>query len=199
MQRSKDDLHVCQASTKNGPCPIQTIELPDGTWTDYCKAHGGPWQASAAEQKRLFGYRLGKWQARVGNFATNPGIKSIRAEIGVLKVLLEERLTSIQDPIQLIAATGPISELIMKINALVVSCEKLEAKQGATLDKNQVVAIAESILGVIFANISHLGLTDSDSEIFMANVSDGIATLLSATPDGTNQNRTGEKVSSISQ
>jgi hypothetical protein len=183
IRRAVDGQNQCSASTARGPCPNEAVQLPDDTFTENCKMHGGAWQARSAEKKRMFGYRLGKWQNKIMHHAHNPAAKSLRAEIGVLRVLLEERIQAIQDPIQLIAATGPCSTLVMQINTLVTSCDKLEQRQGVTLDKTQVMSLADQMLSVIFANLDSLDVDAEKTELFLAGVSEGIGNIFKEESD----------------
>lgn len=135
-----EDPRRCQAVTANGQCPsISTNGTP------YCLAHGGIKNKS----KGLRNYALTKWRAKVERQVDSPHIKSLRDEVGILRTLLEERLETVKDSHDLILQTGPISDLIIRIEKLVVSCNKLEGALGETLDKAAVLNFAGIVISIL--------------------------------------------------
>ena len=77
----------CQAVNTQGQCRNESVE--GGTM---CMCHGGNKQLEAAESKSLRNYRKSKWLARISVHAENSGIKCLREEIGILRIIMEERL-----------------------------------------------------------------------------------------------------------
>lgn len=168
-------------------CPIQKVILSEDPllYGTKCKAHGGYHQQRAHKRESLFKFNLGRWTARVQEHAKSPTIKSLRNEVGVLRLLLEERFKSIKDSTDLLVANGPISELVLKIDKLVNSCERLETRQGLLMDKTELISHAEAILEIIMRNTALLNVDPEDEEAFFTSVSDQIAALLS--PEGAEQ------------
>lgn len=123
--------------------------------SDYCAAHGGNKGEEAHERKQANNYRLQqwKWRKRLGELSESDTIKSLREEIGILRVLMEERLTRIEDPTDLILQSGPISDLVMKIDRVVNSCHKLEGSMGQLLDKSAVLQFANVVIDIISQEI----------------------------------------------
>lgn len=54
----------------------------------------------------------------------------------------------------MILQSGALSELILKIEKLVTSCHKLEKDMGVTIEKNQVINMAESIVAVVNKHVT---------------------------------------------
>lgn len=94
-------------------------------------------------------YRLTKWQARLSEKADAEGLKSLRDEVGILRICLEERLEQCKEPMDLILHSGPISDMVMKIERVVSSCHKLEGSMGQLLDKQAILQFAQVIIGII--------------------------------------------------
>jgi hypothetical protein len=111
--------------------------------------HGGNKQLQSQELKSLNNFRLGKWQAHIERHAGDSDIKSLRNEIGILRVMIEERLMKCKDATDLIMQSTAISDLVMKVDRVVTSCHKLEGSMGQLLDKSALLQFASQIIDVI--------------------------------------------------
>jgi len=143
------DPYRCQAVGRNGQCINRGVKLPNGEYGTYCMVHGGNKQIEAAKAKAVRQYRLTQWQVRLTEFSDSSILKSLREEIGILRVILEERLNFCQDSADLIIASGPISDLVLKIERVVTSCHKLESRMGQHLDKADIIQLASRFIRVI--------------------------------------------------
>jgi hypothetical protein len=115
-----------------------------------CLAHGGNRAGEQLKKQELKNYRLDIWHAKVQRFGESNNIKSLRDEIGILRMLLEERLnTFCQTPNDLLLQSGTISNLIVHIEKLVTSCHKLEANMGEVLDRTALAQFAGKVIAVI--------------------------------------------------
>lgn len=115
----------------------------------FCLCHGGNKADEAVTKKRIGNYRLTKWQARLEEKAEQSEIKSLRDEIGILRVIMEEVLNKCQSDMELILQSGKIADLAMKIEKLVASCHKLEGSMGKLMDKAAILQFAAEIVEVI--------------------------------------------------
>lgn len=140
----ESDPRRCQAVTAQGQCI--NVSVPNGT---RCIVHGGNKEMDSEKQKSMKNYRLSKWQAQVEQKAESDNIKSLREEIGILRMVLEERLNRCHDAQDLVLQSGPISDMIMKINKVVASCHRLEGSLGQLLDKQAILQFASIIIGII--------------------------------------------------
>lgn len=138
----------CQATIKSGQCYNKQSQE-----SQYCEMHGGNKAAQANEKKRIRLYKLNKFQTRVDEFAVNPKVKSLREEIGILRMTLEMLVNRCQDESDLIMFMPKISETIMKIEKLVTSAHKLESQMGQLLDKMAALQLSDSIVKIISNNI----------------------------------------------
>ena len=109
------DPDRCQATTRMGQCTMKGMKLESGSRSSYCKLHGGNRTQDHEHEQGLRQYRLGVWQAKLERFADSPILKSLRDEIGILRVLLEEKLLTVQTAAELTLLSAPISDLIMKM------------------------------------------------------------------------------------
>lgn len=141
---AEDDPNRCQAVGKFEQCPYAAVE-----GETLCYRHNYAHIASVQAATNLRNYRLGKWQERINEFADNEKVKSLREEIGIARIMLEEIILRCKDSSDLILFTPRISELIVKIEKLVVSCHRLEEKTGILMDKAGAIQLAGSIVEIV--------------------------------------------------
>lgn len=146
----------CQAITHIGQCQNQKTEH-----SAYCPVHGGNKAEDRVAAESIRNFRLTKWQARIQNYADSPVVKSLREEIGILRMILEETLQKCENESDLVLQSQHISDLVMKIEKVVASCQILETKTGSVLDKNLLTRVAEEWIKII----SELVPTDKMEEI----------------------------------
>jgi len=138
------DPDRCQAMTSRGQCSNFSVEAGN-----FCMAHGGnnAVKKQAVADKR--NYALGKWQQQVGDKADAPQIKSLREEIGIMRVLLEVVVRKCDGAVDIILQAGPIGDMILKIERLVTSCHKIESSMGQLLDKAELLKFAGAVVQII--------------------------------------------------
>ncbi len=137
------DPERCQANTSQGQCPMRSIP-----GLQVCRLHCG--QSEAAQKKRSMNqYRLGRWQARVQELRDSDQVKSLRDEIGITRMLLEERFQKCQDSTSLMLESHNISELVLKIERLVSACHKIEKSMGDLIDKSDIIRLTDQFIAVI--------------------------------------------------
>jgi hypothetical protein len=121
--------------------------------SQFCMAHGGAHGVNKANAAALRNYRLTKWRDSVARHANSNFVKDLRDEVGILRVLLEERLNECTTNVDLMIQSSAISDLVLKVNTLVTSCNKLEHNLGQLWDLQQITSFAESILAIISTHI----------------------------------------------
>lgn len=94
----------------------------------------------------IYQYRAAKWADMAKDFST---AKSIKDEIGVLRLLLQERLATCEDSHDLMLASPTLADLVDKIAKVVTSCQKLEHQQGQLIDKDTLFGIADEMITII--------------------------------------------------
>jgi hypothetical protein len=127
-----------------GQCQFRKFEN-----SNFCIAHGGNSAANAAAKNSVKQYHLTKWQNRLEHFADNSKVKSLRDEIGLLRILVEERMNQCHDTNDLLMHSTVIADLVSRIQTTVVACQKLESQLGGLIDKQQVLQIAQEIVALI--------------------------------------------------
>lgn len=160
----EDSRYRCQAVVDQGQCPYRT--MPD---SQYCKLHYRPGIAGGSKDEKMSiaGYRLAQWNARVLEMENSSGVKSLRSEIGILRMTLESTLVKCQSDDELLLYAPRLSDLATKIERLVVSCQKVEQQSGMVLDKAATLSLAGRIITIIGNRI-----TDAD---LLGSIADDIA------------------------
>ena len=143
----------------NLPCRNKAIE-----GATLCPKCGGPVQLKALEKKSLRTYNLSKYRARLDEFSVDPNIKGLREEIGILRIVLEEKMNSCQTNMELLASAHIISDMCVKIEKLVSSCQRLEKSMGNHLDKTQVTQLGMEIVQIIGTHVTDSETIDAISK-----------------------------------
>lgn len=138
--------------------------------SEYCLAHGGNRGQMKQDAISLRNYRLTKVFARAQSLGENKNVKSLRDEIGVLRMMLEVKLNQCKDQYELILQSAPIENLIVKIDKLVNSCHKLEGSMGELLDKSAILQFASSVITIIGSELGDL----ENSEELINRIADKI-------------------------
>ena len=123
-------------------------------------------------------YRLAKYQARVDELKEHNEVKTLRNEIGVLRMLLEEKMNRANTDAELVMMAGPISDLVMKIEKLVSSCQRLENSLGNLLDKQQMKNIATQLLNVLTEKVNDLKLSEEEKGTFIEIVASAFLAIM---------------------
>lgn len=132
-----------------------------------CPLHGANKQLQANENKSLRLYRLAKHQGRVDELADHAKVKGLREEIAILRILLEEKWNTCGDEHELMMMSGPISDLVMKIEKLVASCHRLESSLGGLLDKTRIKQIASEMMNSVAQHLTEIlkSLIDDEDKL----------------------------------
>ena len=159
-------MHVIQSS---GQC---TNKAYPGS--KFCLAHGGNKAASAAAAKGLRNYRIQRYLSLLCNLRNSSYLKDLRDEIAILRMILEEKLNQIENSNELALQSGAISDLVIKIDKVVTSCQRLEERTGIMLDKNRIIQIAEQLITIVTNHVTDeaiiIDIADEFDKIFNTDI-----------------------------
>jgi len=159
IKTTRDAEDACQTCVDKGqPLIYQVVE-----GTKHCPMHGGNSELESLRRKSANQYRLQVWQQRVNEFTESDHAKSLRGEIGILKMVLEEVINSCGNAQQLLIYSPKIADLVAKIEKVVMSCDRLERNMGLTLDKATAMRLASDIVDLIGMHIDDPEKTDAIS------------------------------------
>lgn len=142
------DPNRCQGIIRSGPAAGQCWfkAIPN---SKFCIRCGGASQAAKNENTLLRNYRLQQYAARVGELASNSEIKSLREEIGIVRMTLESLLNSCKTQNEVLIYIDKINSLVDNIKKLIESSQKLEEKNNNLLDRKVVIVIGDSIVSLL--------------------------------------------------
>lgn len=138
--------------------------------TTMCPMHGGNSQLESLRKKSANQYRLQIWQQRVNEFTESEHAKSLRGEIGILKLTLESIVAGCENAHQLLLYAPKIGDLVSRIEKTVMSCDRLEKNMGMMLDKSTAMKLAADIVDLISSKVPDPTIVD--------DISNGIIDLL---------------------
>ena len=163
----EDDPHRCQAVRHNGnQCINEAVQFEDGSYGKNCIVHGGASQLESEQKNKLRNYNLTKFRARIYDKANSEHIKSLRDEIGILRMVLETHINRCTDDTSLLLESHKISDMIDKISKLVTACHKIEGAMGQLLDKQMILQFAAEVVEIVGNNIA--------DKILLEKISNGI-------------------------
>lgn len=132
----------------------------------FCLNHGGNQASRKDKKERMRNYILGKFQARAEQLGNSQDILSLRDEVAILRMLIEQRIVKCQDESDLLLVSGPLSDLVMKSEKLVSSMYKLEDRMNKHLDKAKVVQLAQVLIDIISKYVENPEILDAISADF---------------------------------
>ena len=145
----EDSPERCQATTAKGQCRIKRAP-----GSNYCPIHTGQSSITVRNAKAVRSYLLDKFHSRVAAMTDSTYLKDLRAEIGITRMLLENKLNSCANNNELLINAPAISDMTLKIEKLVTSCTKLEAQLGKSLDESQLIKFVDTIIETLSAHLS---------------------------------------------
>lgn len=165
------DPHRCQAMAgAQGQCMNMAVQAEDGDYGEFCMAHGGNRYINKKNDDAIRNYRLDKFKSRLNRHASSDGLKSLRDEIAILRMIMEERLNSCRDATDLVLNSGAISDLVIKIDKVVSSCHKLEGSMGQLLDKSAILQFASEIIDIVGDEVTSEEMIESIGDRIMKAV-----------------------------
>ncbi len=158
FERCEDeDPNRCQAVQAAGQCNYLSLE-----GSKFCARHGGNRAQNSKDQVNLRNLRLTRVHAyteRAKELGESENIKSIRDEIGIARLLLEERLGTCETTADLMLHSPVIGDSLLKIEKLVSSAHRLESNLGELLDKSAVVQLTGELVDIISKSLIELSDT----------------------------------------
>lgn len=149
-----DDPRRCHNVIAGRQCPHVSIE-----GTHLCERHTSGNKRSARDP--LSNYQFSsQFHVKIKDFAECEDIKSLRGEIGVLRLMLQSVINNCKNEDELSLQADRITRLVGEINKCVINCQKLEESTGQLLDKTVVINIGGMIVGVIDKYVDNKDVLD---------------------------------------
>ncbi len=137
----------CQHVNRHqGQCPRDALD--DDTRCEI-HTHNDP----EAYDKRVYHILEHQYRIRHSELSDHEELKSLREELAIARLILEERFNAIKSNVDLLAATGSLNSLLLTIEKLVTSCHKLEQSVGTLLSKPTLLRIANEIVTTLLEEL----------------------------------------------
>ena len=150
-----DDPRRCQHVSGYGQCQYATVNDDKGTKEGkYCPCHIGVYDPSKRKDAQLRRYRLSEYHSRVGDLFKDEEFKSIREEIAILRLLLEQLMNQLQTPWDFMVYGNRVESVIEKIGKLTVMGHKLEIALGQVLDKPTLAAFSDEVIRILSEEVT---------------------------------------------
>ena len=145
----EDDPNRCQGSYPGGQCRFGAVENDI-----YCEGCGGKNSLILVEKTQ---YQLSntKYRTRLAQLnSQGSDIKSLREEIALIKLMVEQRFNMIKTDTDFIAACGPINQMLLTAERLVKTANQIENDLGLVLGKEVLFKLAEQWIDLIIREIT---------------------------------------------
>ncbi len=151
MDRVTDlaDPERCQGSAPDGQCQNKSEY-----GSKYCRAHGGVKGLQEIEDKRGFLLSKASDQVRLAQLSEGlEPVKELRDIIALQHILIERRYNMVKDDNDLLAACGPLNQMITSMEKLITSSHKIETNLGELLSRNSVLALAKAMCQIVIEEL----------------------------------------------
>jgi hypothetical protein len=166
VKRASSPENQCLQVLPTGQCPNEKV-----VDSRFCPVHDSL-SKHHREARNVHSLRLLKFQARVNEHSESGAIKSLRGEIGVLRMLLEGVINKCSDEAELLLSSGRISDLVLKLEKLVVSCHKIEQGSAGTMDRAALLQFASQVVTIIGNHVSDEKVIDAISTDILKELGD---------------------------
>lgn len=144
-----DDPNRCQAVVRaSGQCLYKALE-----GGRYCPIHAGGYGKKNIQKAIQHKYELTLFKKRVDDFSEGDSVKSLRGEIGIMRMVLERILNSCKTDVDVLVYAGAIGNHAEKISKLVLACDRLEGRMGMMLDKAALTVLAGQFIEILMRYI----------------------------------------------
>lgn len=148
----------CQGATNSGQCTNPALE-----GRDYCAVCGGGRDLVSAQNRRQYMLAKAQHRKRLAELSDHDEIKSLRDDVAMARMLIEQRFNMIETDGDLIAACGQLNQLLLTVERLVKSCHVLEQNLGVLLSRQSALRLGQTLCQIVIDELE--GLPDYEGII----------------------------------
>jgi uncharacterized membrane protein YccC len=149
---SPDDPRRCHGNPHSNQC--WNVAADESDLCPACAADAG--EMVEVQARRQYLLTDPRYQARLAALSEADEIKSLRDEVAIARMLIEERLNKIKNDHDLYSATGAINSLLLTVEKLVSRSHILEQNLGQLLHKSTIIRMAQAFVEIIDEEVSGL-------------------------------------------
>lgn len=148
--RDLDDPNRCTHDPKDGSgqCMMKAVE-----GGDRCKVHGGGRQLQIMKKKQLRAYAKNKWAASIRENANDSEIKSLREELGIARIMLDQLLNRCKDSHDLLMMSTPIDNMLKTINLIQKTSHTIEKDLDNMVGPEKLAQFSEMLFEIIMDEV----------------------------------------------
>lgn len=160
MDRVTDpaDPRRCKASASTEQCWNVAEE-----GFDYCPKHARHVANPFGEQRRQYQLTQARLRTRLNQITDHEEIKSLREEIGLTRILIEELFNSAKDKSELLLKSATFIGLAQTLERLIKTSHQIEQNLGLLLSKPTVIVLGQQIINIL--NDELQGIEDYEKRI----------------------------------
>lgn len=142
------DPNRCQATYAEGQC--SKLALPG---RKFCRQHSGG-AAPHDQEKQAYLLSRAEYSKRLAELeAHQEPVRELQRAIALTHMLIERRLDACKTDQELMAACGPLNQLVLTMERLVKSAVQIERDLGALLSKTAVLNLAQQLVQVLIEEL----------------------------------------------
>jgi hypothetical protein len=136
----------CEFTYSQGQCSEEALE-----GERYCRLHIHI--DPDKHQKRLYNLLKYKYRTRYEQIGDHEALRSLRDEVAIAKMMLEETLNNIQNDSEFAASRGELAQQLATVEKLVASMIKMETSLGSLLAKPTLLKIAGEMVQILLEKL----------------------------------------------
>jgi|WetSurMetagenome_2_1015567.scaffolds.fasta_scaffold09775_7 hypothetical protein len=108
------------------------------------------------QQKRLYNLLKFKYRTRYEQIGDHEALRSLREEVAIAKMMLEESLNLIQNESEYMARRSELAQQLVTIEKLVSSMLKMETSLGTLISKPTLLKLTSDIVQILITKLQHI-------------------------------------------
>lgn len=140
---SVDLIDRCKKDLSGGQCEARAMQ-----GSDYCQAHGSE-VTLAHNNTRIYRLDKARYAQRLAELKDHNQLKSLREEIGLIRILMEERFNMIKTETDLLASCSTINHLALTLERLIKTTHQMEQNLGSLLNKQSIIILGQNIVTIL--------------------------------------------------
>ena len=153
IKATKDPEKQCEQLANGNPCYYEKVE-----GSQFCAMHGGMRVVKARRKEAMYDFRKSQYFKHLADehmkeFSKGKNKFDLSEELGITRIILQETLEKCTDETLLMRHSQKISMIVAQIERLITSSLKLDHKLGALVSKDEMVEIAQKLVGAIQKHI----------------------------------------------
>jgi hypothetical protein len=144
------DSDRCMGACRDGQCRNKA-EHGD----DYCCYHNGV-STEREEKDGLYYLTQARHRIRLAQLKDHEQVKSLREEIALARILVEDRWNQIKNESDLMAACPMLNALLLTLERLIKSSHVIEQNLGVLLAKPTVILLGQNIVNLLIQELKQI-------------------------------------------